>query len=85
MKLGRVINKPLQWWMNKSLTEVNIMGITSEEISQLESAKTEAEWNNICDQIQAKRNGKYPNDWYEKVILANLNSKIDKSIYIETR
>jgi hypothetical protein len=60
------------------------MNLTSEEIKSLENAKTESEWNKICDQIKVKRDGNYPEDWYEKVVLKNLNANIDKTAHIVT-
>lgn len=60
------------------------MNITKQELEQLESAKNDAEWNRITDEIQAKRNGIYPPDWYAKVILGDLRPKVDSTLSITT-
>lgn len=36
----------------------------------LRSTKSEDEWNNACDQVKKARGGRYPDDWYVKVILS---------------
>ena len=48
------------------------MNITERELDQLKEAKNEAEWNEAVDKMLEIRGGKYPTDWYEKVLSANL-------------
>jgi len=38
-----------------------LMKLTENEKSKLESSRDEAEWYKICDQIKERRNGQYPN------------------------
>jgi hypothetical protein len=52
------------------------MNITTSEISALENCKSEKEWDQICDQIKADRSGNYPPDWYDKVMLSGLMSRV---------
>lgn len=42
--------------------------MTDAEITQLRNARSEQEWNAICDQIKKRNGGSYPADWYPRVI-----------------
>lgn len=44
--------------------------LTEDEMNILRSTKSEDEWNNACDQVKKARGGRYPDDWYVKVILS---------------
>lgn len=44
------------------------MNLTQDEITALKNTKSVEEWNKICDQIKAKRNGQYPSDWFSVVV-----------------
>lgn len=44
------------------------MPITAAELSQLNTCRTEFEWNNICSAILRSRGGKLPIDWFMKVM-----------------
>ena len=46
--------------------------LTSEELQQLEQAKTEEEWNSLCDAVKRARGRMYPRDWFQKVIATGL-------------
>ena len=50
--------------------------ITEQELAGLKATKNEQEWNKVCDQIKAARNGKYPSDWYAKVMASGLAARI---------
>lgn len=52
------------------------MNITNEELSKLRSTRSEQEWNSICDEIKAARNGQYPPDWWAKVMMSGLASAV---------
>lgn len=51
------------------------MKITEDEISTLENAKTERDWNAACDAIKAARKGEYPTDWYARVMMSGVLSR----------
>ena len=38
-----------------------LMKLTENEKSNLESSRDETEWYKVCDQIKERRNGQYPN------------------------
>ena len=38
-----------------------LMKLTENEKSNLESSRDEVEWYKVCDQIKERRNGQYPN------------------------
>jgi hypothetical protein len=47
--------------------------ITNQELEALKKvARNSQQWDKLCSQIRRSRNGKYPSDWFEKVILANI-------------
>jgi hypothetical protein len=48
------------------------MLLTTDELNQLQNAKSEAEWNSICNGIKRARQGQYPDDWYAKVVMSGL-------------
>ena len=50
--------------------------ITDQEIEMLKACKTEEDWDKTCDTIKKARNGKYPIDWFPKVILSGLMDQI---------
>lgn len=52
------------------------MLLTTDELNQLKSAKSEAEWNAICDSVKRARQGQYPDDWYAKVVMSGLMREI---------
>jgi hypothetical protein len=55
------------------------MNLTEAEITKLQNTKSEHEWNAVCDEIKAARNGEYPPDWFTKMILTGLISEIAAS------
>jgi hypothetical protein len=46
--------------------------LTTGELYRLRDARSEAEWNAICDDVKRSRGGRYPADWYAKVVLSGL-------------
>ncbi len=46
--------------------------LTAEELKSLEQAKTADEWNAICDRVKAANDGRYPDDWYTRVVMSGL-------------
>ena len=50
--------------------------ITEEELNSLRTAKNEAEWNAACDAVKKARAGRYPYDWYEKVLASGLTAEV---------
>jgi hypothetical protein len=42
---------------------MNDYDLTDAELVKLKKAKTDKEWDSICAEIKAKRNGEYPDDW----------------------
>ncbi len=56
------------------------MNITEQELKKLKDAQNGMEWNKTVDEIKAARDGTFPPDWYAKVILGNLKTKVDLSM-----
>ena len=50
----------------------NLESLTNEEINKLESAKSAAEWNQVCNEVKRARGGEYPLDWFKRVIQSGL-------------
>lgn len=53
--------------------------LTNEEMAKLKATKSEAEWNKVCDEIKAERNGTYPYDWWSKVMMSGVFGTIQAS------
>lgn len=51
------------------------MNITEQEIQKLRSARSEEEWDSICDEIVRSHAG-YPSDWYMEVIASGLRKEV---------
>lgn len=51
-----------------------ISRLTTPEFEALQETKSEKEWNDLCDTIKDKRDGAYPEDWFERVILTGMIS-----------
>ena len=59
---------------------MHVMNLPAKEQAALEAAKTETEWNKLCDQVKAARKdpqgrGQYPGDWYEKMLASGIVSR----------
>ena len=52
--------------------------LTDEEMARLEGVKTEGEWNAACDAVKQARNGRYPIDWYPRVLATGLATRVLK-------
>ena len=52
------------------------MNLTEAEMTKLRNTKSESEWNAVCDEIKAARNGTYPPDWFAKMMMTGLMSAI---------
>jgi L-rhamnose mutarotase len=52
------------------------MNLTEAEMAKLRNTKNESEWNAVCDEIKAARNGAYPPDWFAKMMMTGLMSAI---------
>ena len=52
------------------------MNLTQEELGVLKSCNSEAEWSAACDEIKRVRNGKYPFNWWVKVVLTDLRARV---------
>ena len=50
--------------------------LTDTEIQKLKNTTSEAEWNAVCDEIKAARNGEYPQDWYRRIVMSGLMTMI---------
>ena len=46
-----------------------LMKLTTDEKSSLESSKDEAQWYKVCDQIKERRNGQYPNYLSREILI----------------
>mgnify|MGYP003645456666 CR=1 FL=1 len=51
--------------------------LTEAEIKRLKETKNESQWNSVCDDIKAARNGEYPDDWFAVVMIGGLMSEVD--------
>lgn len=49
--------------------------LTIEESDDLHNATSEAEWNAVCDRVKDARDGRYPEDWYARVVLSGLGQR----------
>jgi len=52
------------------------MNLTDTELTQPKATTCEHEWNNQCDAIKRVRNGEYPPDWFQRMMLSGLMSRI---------
>ena len=48
------------------------MYLTDSQVKRFEGTASEKEWNSLCDIILDSNNGKYPDNWYEKIVLSGL-------------
>ena len=46
--------------------------LTKDEISRLQNTKSEEEWNTILEEVKASRDGKYPEDWFIRILLGGM-------------
>jgi hypothetical protein len=46
--------------------------LSSKEFDRLLFSRSEAEWTEVCHQIKSRRGGKYPPDWYARVLQAGV-------------
>lgn len=52
------------------------MNLTPEEITMLESCKSDQDWNNACDAVKNARGGQYPADWWPVMKLSGRMDRI---------
>lgn len=52
--------------------------LTEAELLELVCARTEVEWDAICDRIKAARDDRYPPDWYAQVLASGLMTEVCK-------
>jgi hypothetical protein len=50
--------------------------ITEEEISDLKLCRSQEEWNDTCDKIKSDRDGEYPPDWFQRVMMSGVMSSV---------
>jgi len=50
--------------------------LTTREELKLLDTNSESDWNRVCDEIKRARNGQYPPDWYQKVILSGMAAMV---------
>jgi hypothetical protein len=53
--------------------------LTDEEINKLKGCRSEDEWNETCVYIKERRGGRYPRDWWEKILKSGLMHEIASS------
>lgn len=46
--------------------------LSDSDLQALHGARSELEWNSVCDQVKKRHRGQYPDDWYVKVVLSGL-------------
>ena len=47
---------------------MSLPNLTDEEIASLEACSSESQWNATCAEIKKVRGGKFPPDWYVKML-----------------
>lgn len=50
--------------------------LTPEELAEVDGIKTHAQHRAFCDKVQAARGGRYPSDWYEKMLASGKNDEV---------
>lgn len=50
--------------------------ITDDEIASLKMADTASKWDAACDRIKGSRAGRYPEDWFLKVVMSGLMNDV---------
>lgn len=50
--------------------------LSEEELNQLEAVQNRDQWKNACLSIKSNHGGKYPQDWYEKVLKSGLVARV---------
>ena len=53
--------------------------LTDAEVESLKACRNESAWNAACDAIKAARQGSYPSDWWPKMQMSGLMSRIIKA------
>lgn len=53
--------------------------ITEEELERLRSCKNDDDWSAACDAVKKARNGRYPDDWWAKVMQSGLAAQVAKN------
>lgn len=61
------------------------MLLTDEELQLLETVNTEDEWNDACDKVKKARGGKYPPDWYARVIAGGVIARFGQRSNVDTQ
>jgi len=69
----KVVDSGLKEKMEESWTIRK--NISVDEMAKLRNSKSEKEWDAVCDEVKAARNGQYPNDWYQKVLASGLSRR----------
>jgi hypothetical protein len=68
----------------KKLARTRVFGVlaqtmanlTEGELSRLELVRTEDEWGAACRSIKTAHEGRYPDDWFHKVIQSGLLNRV---------
>jgi len=55
-------------WPMTNLTEL--------EFNKLNTSKTALEWDATCDEIKAARGGRYPPDWWQRILAPGVPGKV---------
>lgn len=54
-----------------------VQNLTAAEIIALLEAPNGRAWDVVCDQVKAARGGKYPPDWWKRVMASGLGAKVE--------
>ncbi len=73
----RAANDALAFGERGAEPETEKAGLTDDEIKLLTRSRTAQEWNDACNAIKRAHNG-YPADWYPRVVMSGLMSKVSK-------
>jgi hypothetical protein len=62
----------------KSDTEVKQLmeNLTDNEYMRLLQSRSSKDWGDVCDEIKRARNGVYPRDWFQKIILSGVMNAV---------
>lgn len=50
--------------------------LSDEDLLMLENIQTAEGWSNACSEIKKRDGGRYPSDWFEKVIKSGLIGRV---------
>ena len=59
------------------MSKTDAPNLTETELDKLRATKNSSEWYHALDDIKATRQGRYPHDWYAKVVVSGMFDKAE--------